>query len=122
MGETSPPLTRGTMPIKKLTSGRWVVGAVMTLAMLFAIQVAVALAASPDTFAAPQVVAQVATPTPFRFLTPTPFVPSKTTTTSTSTTTPRAGGFPMELAVPALAGGLAAIGGGTLLFRRKRTG
>jgi len=109
------------MPTKKLTAGRWVVGAVMTLAILLAIQVAVALAAGPETFAAPQIVAQVPTPTPFRFLTPTPFVPSKTTTTTTATTTPKAGGFPMELAVPALAGGLAAIGGGTFLFRRKRT-
>lgn len=108
------------MPFKKLTAGRWLVGAVMMLAILLAIQVAVALAA-PETFAAPQVVAQVATPTPFRFLTPTPFVPSKTTTTTT-TTTPQAGGFPMELAAPALAAGLAAIGGGTVLFRRKRTG
>ncbi|HLZ27706.1 MAG TPA: hypothetical protein VKV73_10340 [Chloroflexota bacterium] len=109
------------MPFKQLTAGRWLVGAGMTLAILFAIQVAVALAAGPETFAAPQIVAQVPTPTPFRFLTPTPFVPSKTTTTTTATTTPRAGGFPMELAVPALAGGLAAIGGGTLLFRRKRS-
>jgi len=109
------------MPFKKLTAGRWLVGAVTMLAILLAIQVAVALAAGPETFAAPQIVAQVPTPTPFRFLTPTPFVPSKTTTTTT-TTTPRAGGFPMELAVPALAGGLAAIGGGTFLFRRKRPG
>jgi hypothetical protein len=110
------------MPFKKLTAGRWLVGAVTTLAILFAIQVAVALAAGPETFAAPQIVAQVPTPTPFRFLTPTPFVPSKTTTTTTTTSTaPKAGGFPMELAVPALAGGLAAIGGGTFLFRRKRT-
>ena len=108
------------MPFKNLTAGRWLVGAVMTLAILLAIQVAVAVAA-PETFAAPQVVAQVPTPTPFRFLTPTPFVPSKTTTTTT-TTTPKAGGFPMELAAPALAAGLAAIGGGTYLFRRKRTG
>src|ERR1700680_2394582 len=109
------------MPTKKLTAGRAVAGAVMMLAILLAVQVAVALAAGPETFAAPQIVAQVPTPTPFRFLTPTPFVPSKVTTTTTSTTTPRAGGFPMELALPALAGGLAAIGGGTLLFRRKRT-
>jgi hypothetical protein len=108
------------MPTKKLTTGHLVAGAVMLLAILLAVQVAVALAAGPETFAAPQIVAQVPTPTPFRFLTPTPFVPSKTTTTTTSTTTPRAGGFPMELALPALAGGLAAIGGGTFLFRRKR--
>src|ERR1700694_4403403 len=109
------------MPTKKLTAGRWVAGAVMLLASLIAVQAAVALAAGPETFAAPQIIAQVATPTPFRFLTPPPFVPSKTTTTTApSTTTPRAGGFPMELAVPALAGGLAAIGGGTFLLRRKR--
>ena len=65
--------------------------------------------------------AQVPTPTPFRFLTPTPFVPSKTTTTTTAptTTAPRAGGFPMELAIPALASGLAALGGGAYVLRRK---
>jgi hypothetical protein len=65
--------------------------------------------------------AQVPTPTPFRFLTPTVVavvvVPGKTTTTTT--TPPRAGGFPIELAIPALAGGLAAIGGGAYLFRRR---
>jgi hypothetical protein len=108
------------MPTKKLTAGRWVAGAVMVLVGLIAVQAAVALAAGPETFAAPQIIAQVATPTPFRFLTPTPFVPSKTTTTTTTSPTPRAGGFPMDLAVPALAGGLAAIGGGTFLLRRKR--
>jgi hypothetical protein len=109
------------MPTNKLTAGRWVAGAVMMLVILLAVQVAVALAAGPETFAAPQIVAQVPTPTPFRFLTPTPAVPSKTTVTTTTVPTPRAGGFPMELAVPALAGGLAAIGGGTFLIRRKRT-
>ncbi len=41
------------------------------------------------------------------------------TTVTTSQTMPRAGGFPIELALPALAGGLAAIGGGTYLLRRK---
>jgi len=69
--------------------------------------------------ALPQVFAQVATPTPFRFLTPTPFVPSKTTTSPTTQPAPRAGGFPMELAFPMLAGGAAAIGGGAYLLRRK---
>jgi len=109
------------MPTKKFSAGRWATGAGMMLALLIAVQAAVALAASPETLAGSQIVAQVATPTPFRFLTPTPLVPSKTTTTTTTTTTPRAGGFPMELAVPALAGGLAALGGGTVLLRRKRT-
>src|SRR4051812_32300317 len=61
-----------------------------------------------------------ATPTPFRFLTPTPFVPSKVTTTTTTTApAPRAGGFPMELALPSLAGGVAALSGGVYLLRRK---
>jgi hypothetical protein len=31
---------------------------------------------------------------------------------------PRAGGFPMELALPLLGGGAAALGGGVLLLRR----
>jgi hypothetical protein len=109
----------------KLTASRWITGAVMSLAILVAVQAAAALAAGPETFGAPQIVAQVATPTPFRFLTPTPFVPSKTTTTTVtsnaSTTSPKAGGFPTELAALALAGGLAAIGGGTVLLRRKKT-
>jgi hypothetical protein len=82
--------------------------------------------------AAGQAAAQAATPTPFRFpvVTPTPFrapvtttAPSTTTgvTTRTTTTTPapRAGGLPLELALPALAGGLAAIGGGSYLLRRR---
>ncbi len=76
--------------------------------------------------ALPQVVAQVATPTPFRFLTPTPITTTKTTTgvtvPSVSTTpapAPRAGGFPMELAFPTLAGGAAALSGGVYLLRRK---
>jgi hypothetical protein len=69
--------------------------------------------------ALPQVIAQVATPTPFRFLTPTPIVPSKVTTVPVTTPAPRAGGFPMELAFPALAGGLAAISGGAYLLRRR---
>src|SRR5215471_10729079 len=83
------------------------------------------LQAAGSASALPQVIAQVATPTPFRFLTPTPIsAPSKVTTTTTtttapSTTAPRAGGFPMELAFPSLAGGVAAIGGGAYLFRRK---
>jgi hypothetical protein len=79
------------------------------------------LQAATSASALPQVIAQVVTPTPFRFLTPTPFVPSKTTTSPVTTTTPapRAGGFPMELAFPALAGGVAAIGGGAYLLRRR---
>jgi hypothetical protein len=78
------------------------------------------LQAASSASALPQIVAQVATPTPFRFLTPTPIVPSKTTTTTVVTTpAPRAGGLPMELAFPTLAGGVAAISGGAYLLRRK---
>jgi hypothetical protein len=99
----------------RVTTGRWAACAALLVLTLLAVPVAVALAAGPETFAMPQVIAQVPTPTPFRFLTPTPFV------SGTTTTVPRAGGFPLELAIPALAGGLAAIGGGTFLFRRRTT-
>jgi hypothetical protein len=110
------------MPTRSVFAGRWVAGAALVLAIWLTVQVGAALAAGPETFALPQVVEQqLPTPTPFRFLTPTPFVPGATTTTPTTTTAPRAGGFPMELAIPALAGGLAAIGGGTLVLRRKST-
>ena len=101
-------------------ASRWAAGVALLLIVGLSIPVAIAMAA-PETFAAPQVVAQgVPTPTPFRFLTPTPFTLPSTTTTTT-TTMPRAGGIPIELAVPALAGGLAAIGGGSLLLRRRRS-
>jgi hypothetical protein len=93
-------------------------GAALILTLWMTVLVGGALAAP-----APEL-AQVATPTPFRFLTPTPFAPSGTTSTTTTTTTqrpPNAGGFPLELAFPILAGGLVAIGGGSLVLRRKTT-
>jgi hypothetical protein len=101
-------------------------GAALILAIWLTAQVSAVLAAGPETYAAESVVAQaVPTPTPFRFLTPTPFVPGvstgATTTTTTTTAAPRAGGFPMELAFPLLAGGLAAVGGGAYILRRKTT-
>ena len=34
---------------------------------------------------------------------------------------PRAGGFPMDLAMPLVAGGAAAVGAGAYLLRRKRS-
>lgn len=114
------------MAIKTALAGRWVAVAALALGIWLTAQVGAALA-SPETFAGPQTNAQaLPTPTPFRFLTPTPFVSGPTTTspsttTTTATTAPRAGGFPMELAFPILAGGLAAIGGGTLVLRRKTT-
>jgi hypothetical protein len=108
------------MPTRNGLTGRWVAGAALGLTVWLTAQVGMVLAASPETSALSPVVAQaLPTPTPFRFLTPTPFVPG---TSPTTTTAPRAGGFPMELAFPALAGGLAAIGGGVLVFRRKSPG
>lgn len=109
------------MPISRINGRRWIGIALLVLISLFAAQSAMALAAGPDTYAVQPVYAQ-ATATPFRFLTPTPFVsrPTTSTTTTTNTTTaPRAGGIPIEMVVPALAGGFAAIGGGTFLLRRK---
>jgi hypothetical protein len=113
------------MPRRNVLAGRWVAGAGLGLCIWLTAQVGMALAAGPDTFALSQTVSQqLPTPTPFRFLTPTPFAPASTTSSSSSTSTttaPRAGGFPMEVAFPLLAGGLAAIGGGALVFRRKST-
>jgi hypothetical protein len=105
------------MPIKTAIAGRWVAGGALVLAIWFSIQVGAALAAAPEMASGPSIAQALPTPTPFRFLTPTPFVPS--TTTTTSTTAPKAGGFPMELAFPILAGSLVAIGGGALVLKRK---
>jgi hypothetical protein len=114
------------MSTRSVTAGRWAAAAaVVVLAIWLTAQVGAVVAAGPETIASQPVVGQaLPTPTPFRFLTPTPFVPrvtttSPSTTTTTTTTAPRAGGFPMELAFPILAGGLAAIGGGSLVLRRK---
>jgi hypothetical protein len=99
---------------------RCAAAAAVLLAILLTTQLAVALASAPETYEMQQVVAQAATATPFRFLTPTPFVNrGTTTTTSTTSPTPQTGGFPVELALPVLAGGLAAIGGGSFLLRRR---
>ncbi len=112
------------MPRMHAHAGRWIAGAALLLALWLTAQVGAVLAA-PDTLAASSVAQQLPTPTPFRFLTPTPFVPGAATTGATSpttaTTAPKAGGFPMEMAIPILAGGLAAIGGGSLVLRRKST-
>jgi|SRR5690348_112085 hypothetical protein len=109
------------MPSKNALAGRWLVGAALILGIWFTAQVGAVLAAGPDTVAQTSVGQALPTPTPFRFLTPTPFVPGVSSTTSTTTTArpPNAGGFPMELAFPILAGGLVAIGGGSLVLRRK---
>ncbi len=108
------------MPTKTVIASRTAVFAALALTTILVVQVAVAVAAGPETYAMPQVVGQqLPTPTPFRFLTPVPGTQPSTTTTTT-TVAPRAGGFPLELAVPVLAGGLAAIGGGSFLLRRKK--
>jgi hypothetical protein len=105
-------LTRSAM------TRRWMAGVALLLAIWLTAQVGAVLAA-PDTMAAqPELAQALPTPTPFRFLTPTPFAPGATTTTTTARP-PNAGGFPLELVVPVLAGGLAAIGGGSLVLRRK---
>ena len=46
--------------------------------------------------------------------------PSPAASPAAATPAPRAGGFPMELAWPLLAGGAAAAGAGALLLRRGR--
>jgi len=108
------------MPTRSAHAGRWVAGAALLLGIWLSAQVGAAVAAGPDTLAASQVAQALPTPTPFRFLTPTQFIPGSTTTTTTPTrTTPNAGGFPMELAFPILAGGLVAIGGGSWVLRSK---
>lgn len=85
---------------------------------------AAAPAPAPAAPAAAAPAAQVQpTPTPLRLPTPTPFrftSPSTTTTTTTSTTPPRAGGLPVELALPLLAGGASALSGGIYVLRRGR--
>jgi hypothetical protein len=111
------------MPTRSAIAGRWLAGAALVLAIWFTAQVGAALAASPELGSSQEIAQALPTPTPFRFLTPTPFVPGASTTTGTTTTTtpPKAGGFPMELAFPILAGGLVAIGGGSLVLKRKAT-
>jgi hypothetical protein len=108
--------------LMKSASGRLTTVIALALTVWLTAQVGSALAQTTTTETSPVLAQTLPTPTPFRFLTPTPFVPGSTTTTSTTTTgttPPRAGGFPMELAFPILAGGLAAIAGGSLVLRRK---
>jgi hypothetical protein len=94
--------------------------AALVLTIWLTVQVGAALAAPNSMAASPEVAQGLPTPTPFRFLTPTPFVPGASPQTSPNPATPpNAGGFPMELAFPILALGLAAVGGGSLVLRRK---
>jgi len=110
------------MLTRSALAGRWTIGVALLLTIWLTVQVGGALAAPDSMAAAPELSQALPTPTPFRFLTPTPFAPgASTTTTTTRTTAPNAGGFPLDLAFPILAGGLAAIGGGSLVLRRKTT-
>ncbi len=71
--------------------------------------------AVPPAAAQPVAQQQLPTPTPFRF------IPSGATTTTTTTApAPRAGGVPIELVLPLLAGGASALSGGVYLLRRGR--
>jgi plastocyanin len=72
-------------------------------------------AAAPPAAPAAQPKPAVPTPTPFRFTGTT-----GTTTTAPTGTAPRAGGVPIELVLPLLAGGAGALGGGVYLLRRGR--
>ena len=58
------------------------------------------------------------TPTPFRFLTPTPVAARPVT--GATTTPPRAGGMPDSLILLLLAGGVSAVIGGVYVLRRDR--
>ena len=87
---------------------------------LFALALVLAAALVPPAFFGPApeasaVAAQPKPPVTPAAVTPVPAVKPATTT---ATPAPRAGGFPMELALPALASGAAAIGGGVYLLRR----
>src|SRR5437016_7015443 len=89
----------GLMPTKTVIAHRSALVATLALTTFLVVQVAVALAAGPETYALPPVVGQqLATPTPFRFVAPAPGTIPNTTTTTTNATAPRAGGFPLELA------------------------
>jgi plastocyanin len=97
----------------------WMKGTIIVTAATAAAPAAAPAAAAPAP-AAPVVSQPIAqqqmpTPTPFRF------IPSGATTTTTTTTpAPRAGGVPIELVLPLLAGGASALSGGVYLLRRGR--
>ena len=81
---------------------------------------AAAPAAAAPAAAAPAVSQALPTPTPFRFLTPTPVAARPATTTSTTTTartTPNAGGIPDGLPVLLLASGAVALLAGARVLR-----
>lgn len=73
--------------------------------------------------AAPPAAQAAPTPTPFRFLTPTPFVarPAGATTSPAATTAPKAGGIPDGLPLVLLLVGAGAIGLGVRVLGRGRS-
>ena len=87
---------------------------------LLAVGLLLGASAIPPTFASAQpqpdpATVQLQQPTPKPT---TPAVVVKPAGAPATTTAPRAGGFPIELAMPLLAGGAAAVGGGAYLLRR----
>jgi plastocyanin len=122
--------TAGTFAYQ-CTPHPWMKGTITVLAAAAAPAPAAPAPAAAPAAAAPAAAAPAAAPaaqaqptaTPLRLATPTPFrfvAPGTTTTSPTTTTAPRAGGFPIELAVPLLAGGAGALSGGVYLLRRGR--
>src|SRR5260370_31145810 len=76
----------GLMPTKTVIASRSAVFPALALTTILVVQVAVAVAAGPQTYAAPQGGRQqLPTPAPLRFLTP---LPRTSPSTSTTTTTP----------------------------------
>jgi plastocyanin len=97
----------------------WMKGTLTVLAAAAAAPAAAPAAAAPAAAPAAPIVGkpiaqQMPTPTPFRF------IPSTGTTTTTTAPAPRAGGIPIEVALPLLAGGASALSGGAYLLRRGR--
>src|SRR5205085_6634149 len=85
-GKKAPNRSGGLqhMPTRNGIAGRWLAGAVLVLAIWFTAQVGAALASTPEMAAGETLAQALPTPTPFRFLTPTPFVPGASTGTTTT--------------------------------------
>ena len=64
------------MSTRSAIASRWVAGGALILAVWLTAQVGAVLAAGPESVASSSVAQALPTPTPFRFLTPTPFVPT----------------------------------------------
>ena len=112
--------TAGTFAYQ-CTPHPWMKGTVIVQAAAAPAAAAPAAAPAPaaPAAAAPAAAAPAAQPAPPRAATPTPFRFNSTGATTT-TTAPRAGGVPLDLALPLLAGGASAFGGGVYLLRRGR--